>query len=90
MVHRGCNASPGVSSAWTTFWLLGCKKTGLTLRHKTWFDTLTVEVKDKTALLERARSFGINLRTDIQGAAGITLDEATSREDVQTLFIPCW
>lgn len=62
------------------------QQTGLTLRHKTWFDTLTVEVKDKTALLERARSFGINLRTDIQGAVGITLDEATSREDVQTLF----
>jgi len=64
----------------------GLQQTGLTLRHKTWFDTLTVEVKDKTALLERARSFGINLRTDIQGAVGITLDEATSREDVQTLF----
>ena len=50
------------------------------------FDTLTVEVKDKAAVLERALSFGINLRTDIHGAVGITLDEATSREDVQTLF----
>ncbi|MBB1241880.1 glycine dehydrogenase (aminomethyl-transferring), partial [Klebsiella pneumoniae] len=56
------------------------------LRHNTWFDTLTVEVKDKAAVLERALSFGINLRTDIHGAVGITLDEATSREDVQTLF----
>jgi glycine dehydrogenase len=37
-------------------------------------------------VLERALSFGINLRTDIHGAVGITLDEATSREDVQTLF----
>lgn len=43
-------------------------------------------MKDKAAVLERALSFGINLRTDIHGAVGITLDEATSREDVQTLF----
>ncbi|MDT3253713.1 aminomethyl-transferring glycine dehydrogenase [Serratia sp. root2] len=64
----------------------GLQQVGLTLRHKTWFDTLTVEVKDKAAVLERALSFGINLRTDIHGAVGITLDEATSREDVQTLF----
>ncbi|HBL6730517.1 aminomethyl-transferring glycine dehydrogenase [Serratia liquefaciens] len=64
----------------------GLQQAGLALRHKTWFDTLTVEVKDKAAVLERALSFGINLRTDIHGAVGITLDEATSREDVQTLF----
>ncbi|MEE4409855.1 MULTISPECIES: aminomethyl-transferring glycine dehydrogenase [unclassified Serratia (in: enterobacteria)] len=64
----------------------GLQQAGLALRHKTWFDTLTVEVKDKAAVLERALGFGINLRTDIHGAVGITLDEATSREDVQTLF----
>ncbi|CAI1242903.1 Glycine dehydrogenase [decarboxylating] [Serratia fonticola] len=64
----------------------GLQQAGLTLRHQTWFDTLTVEVKDKAAVLERALGFGINLRTDIHGAVGITLDEATSREDVQTLF----
>jgi len=64
----------------------GLKQGGLTLRHNTWFDTLTVEVKDKAAVLERALSFGLNLRTDIHGAVGITLDEATSREDVQVPF----
>ncbi|GAB2950109.1 aminomethyl-transferring glycine dehydrogenase [Hafnia psychrotolerans] len=64
----------------------GLKQGGLTLRHDTWFDTLTVEVKDKAAVLERALSFGLNLRTDIHGAVGITLDEATSREDIQVLF----
>ncbi|KAG4070563.1 hypothetical protein HA402_002267 [Bradysia odoriphaga] len=64
----------------------GLQQAGLPLCHQTWFDTLTVEVKDKAAVLERALGFGINLRTDIHGAVGITLDEATSREDVQTLF----
>ncbi|VDZ58213.1 Glycine dehydrogenase [decarboxylating] [Serratia odorifera] len=64
----------------------GLQQAGLLLRHATWFDTLTVEVKDKAAVLDRALSFGLNLRTDIHGAVGITLDESTSREDVQTLF----
>ncbi|EEP91252.1 MULTISPECIES: aminomethyl-transferring glycine dehydrogenase [Yersinia] len=64
----------------------GLQQAGLTLRFQHWFDTLTVEVKDKAAILARALSFGINLRTDIHGAVGITLDETTSREDLQTLF----
>lgn len=64
----------------------GLQHAGLTLRFKHWFDTLTVEVKDKAAVLARALSFGINLRTDIHGAVGITLNETTSREDIQTLF----
>lgn len=64
----------------------GLQQAGLTLRFQHWFDTLTVEVKDKAAILARTLSFGINLRTDIHGAVGITLDETTSREDLQTLF----
>lgn len=64
----------------------GLQQAGMQLRHQTWFDTLTVEVKDKAAVLARALGFGINLRTDIYGAVGITLDETTSGDDVQTLF----
>lgn len=64
----------------------GLKQGGLTLRHQHWFDTLTVEVNDKAAVLARALSFGVNLRTDIHHAVGITLDETITREDVATLF----
>ncbi|ROR13256.1 aminomethyl-transferring glycine dehydrogenase [Erwinia sp. JUb26] len=64
----------------------GLQKGGLTLRHTSWFDTLTVEVADKAAVLERALSFGVNLRTDILHAVGITLDETTRREEVAALF----
>ncbi|MDU4092988.1 MAG: aminomethyl-transferring glycine dehydrogenase [Pantoea sp.] len=64
----------------------GLQKGGLTLRHRSWFDTLTVEVADKAAVLARALSFGVNLRTDIHQAVGITLDETTSRDDVAALF----
>lgn len=64
----------------------GLQQAGLHLRHKTWFDTLTVEVQDKAAVLDRAYKAGINLRNDIHGAVGLTLDETTTRGDVETLF----
>jgi glycine dehydrogenase len=64
----------------------GLQQKGLVLRHKHWFDTLCVEVADKAAVLARAEANEINLRSDILNAVGITLDEATTREDVQALF----
>ncbi|MEI7375765.1 aminomethyl-transferring glycine dehydrogenase [Dickeya chrysanthemi] len=64
----------------------GLTQRGLTLRHQHWFDTLTVEVADKAAVLNRALSAGINLRADLDGAVGIALDETTSRYDVLALF----
>jgi len=70
----------------TTILATGLQNGGLKLRHNSWFDTLTVEVEDKGAVLSRAQSFGVNLRSDIHHAVGITLDETTRREDVQALF----
>ena len=64
----------------------GLQQGGLKCRYTSWFDTLTIEVADKAAVLNRALSFGVNLRSDILNAVGITLDETTSREDVATLF----
>ncbi len=70
----------------TTILAAGLQNGGLKLRHSSWFDTLTVEVEDKGAVLNRAQSFGVNLRSDIHHAVGITLDETTRREDVLALF----
>ncbi|NIF34219.1 aminomethyl-transferring glycine dehydrogenase [Enterobacter sp. Cy-643] len=64
----------------------GLQQKGLVLRHKHWFDTLCVEVADKASVLARAEAREINLRSDILNAVGITLDEATTREDVVALF----
>ena len=64
----------------------GVQNKGLKLRHKTWFDTLCVEVTDKAAVLARAQAAQINLRSDILNAVGVTLDETTTREDVLRLF----
>ncbi|WP_075182671.1 aminomethyl-transferring glycine dehydrogenase [Pantoea sp. 1.19] len=70
----------------TTLLALGLQQGGVRLRHHHWFDTLTVEVVDKAAIIERALSFGVNLRSDLRNAVGITLDETTTRDDVNTLF----
>ncbi|WP_237386382.1 aminomethyl-transferring glycine dehydrogenase [Xenorhabdus sp. Sc-CR9] len=64
----------------------GLQKAGITLRHQTWFDTLTVEVADKAQVLARAEKAQINLRTDLLGAVGVSLSERTSRDDLVTLF----
>lgn len=70
----------------TTILAIVLQKGGLNLRHRSWFDTLTVEVADTAAVVQRALGFGVNLRRDLSGAVGITLDETTSREDVETLL----
>lgn len=64
----------------------GLQKQGVKLRYQHWFDTLCVEVADKATVLSRAEAAGINLRSDVLNAVGITLDETTTREDVQNLF----
>lgn len=59
---------------------------GLWLRHNTWFDTLTVYVDDKQAVLDSAYAAGLNLRADLDGAVGVSLDETTTRADIAALL----
>lgn len=65
---------------------LGLRKKGIRLWHSTWFDTLTLAVDDKPGILKRALNCAVNLRTDLPEAIGITLDETTTVQDVETLF----
>ncbi|WP_339771534.1 aminomethyl-transferring glycine dehydrogenase [uncultured Paraglaciecola sp.] len=60
---------------------------GLSLVNSTWFDTLTVNVGDKKdAIVAAANAAQMNLRTDMEGAVGISLDETTTRDDINALF----
>lgn len=65
---------------------MGLTQHGLRLRHTHWFDTLCIEVADKDRVLQRAARQQINLRADLPQAVGVTLDETTSRDDLQTLY----
>ncbi|WP_272972463.1 hypothetical protein, partial [Alteromonas australica] len=64
----------------------GLTQKGLALKHSTYFDTLTIMVDDKEAVLNKAYEQGLNLRADLEGAVGVSLDETTTREDIVALF----
>ncbi|WP_375055348.1 aminomethyl-transferring glycine dehydrogenase [Zobellella sp. DQSA1] len=65
---------------------LGLKSKGVQLKHDSWFDTLTIVTTDKDAIVARALAAGVNLRTDLDGALGVSLSETTTRADVAELF----
>ncbi|GGY33392.1 glycine dehydrogenase (decarboxylating) [Bacterioplanes sanyensis] len=64
----------------------GLTSKGLTIVNQHWFDTLTLQIKDKDAVLARAQQAGINLRIDQGDTLGVSLHEKVTASDVQQLF----
>jgi glycine dehydrogenase len=64
----------------------GLKQNGVELVHDTYFDTLCVKVADKTAVINAAVAKEMNLRTDLEGCVGVSIDETTTRNDIADLF----
>jgi glycine dehydrogenase len=70
----------------------GLEQMGRELVNETAFDSLTVKTGDDTPKIqERAQAASINLRQRLQHHLGISLDETTTRVDIETLwalFVP--
>ncbi len=68
----------------------GLKRIGYTIASEPYFDTLKIETNNapqtQQAILQAAEEQQINLRSYADGALGISLDEATTVEDVTTLL----
>lgn len=64
----------------------GLRQKGTELLNNTYFDTLSVKVSDKEAVVAKAIANEMNLRTDIDGVVGVSLDETTTRKDIEDLF----
>ena len=64
----------------------GLEKGGIPLETESYFDTLTVRIDDAGAVHERARAAGYNLRAVDESRIGISLDERTSRVDIEMLW----
>ena len=61
------------------------ERSGLRLRHETYFETITIETTQPEALIERALAAGFNLRRVDTGAVGIALDETVTRDELERL-----
>ena len=70
----------------------GLEQMGRQLVNTTAFDSLTVKSGDDTAaILAHAEIAGVNLRDRLQTHLGISLDETTTRDDIEmlwALFVP--
>jgi glycine dehydrogenase len=65
----------------------GLRLLGVAVANPTWFDTLTVEAGERSgAILDAARSAGINLRDLGNGRIGVSLDETTTPEIVDRVW----
>ena len=56
---------------------------GLSVRHESWFDTVTVDGVDADAVLAGARAAGVDLRRVDDQAVGLTFDETSTLDLVE-------
>ncbi|MDM0058020.1 aminomethyl-transferring glycine dehydrogenase [Variovorax fucosicus] len=79
-------------AALTAILAQGLEQMGRELVNSTAFDSLTVKSGDDTqTILDRAQAASVNLRHRLQTHLGISLDETTTRSDIETLwalFVP--
>ena len=73
-------------SAFTGVLCVGLRRMGVTVENKTYFDTLRVRPASAAGVRAAASAKGINLRDFGDGTLGVSLDEATTRDDVVRLL----
>ena len=70
----------------TSILAAGLGKLGFTV-NATFFDTLTIDVKGQAAtIIDRAQKMQINLRDDGNGMIGLSLDEKSTRGEIEKLW----
>ncbi len=64
------------------------RKAGHTVRHDRYFDTIRIDLEGVTAetIHDSSRQRGVNLRYFEDGSVGVSLDQATSEDDLQDLI----
>ncbi|WP_395702613.1 aminomethyl-transferring glycine dehydrogenase [Aquabacterium sp.] len=74
-------------AAYTAVLAAGLRELGCSLVHESAFDTLELRCGDQAdALFAAAQAAGLNLRRASATSLGITLDETTTRADLQALW----
>ncbi len=74
-------------AAYTAIFVRGLQDLGYEITNTGAFDSVTVKTGDATNLIaDRARSAGANLRFRLNNHLGVSLDETTSRKDIELLW----
>src|SRR6184192_3544017 len=64
----------------------GLRALGLKITHENFLDTIRVEVESSSVLIEHAQKAGCNLRVLGTRAVGVSLDETTTKRDIELLM----
>jgi glycine dehydrogenase len=74
-------------AAYTAVFVRGLQELGYEITNTGAFDSVTVKTGEATnAIAERARQAGANLRFRLNNHLGVSLDETTSRKDIELLW----
>ena len=74
-------------AAYTAIFVRGLQQLGYEITSAAAFDSVTVQTGDATSLIaDRARQSGANLRFRLNNHLGVSLDETTSRSDIELLW----
>lgn len=87
-VYHGPNGLRGIAErihTLTSTLAAGLSAAGHTVVNASWFDTLTINA-NANVVRRKAEDARVNLRYDDSGTVGVSIDEATTVADIQTLF----
>jgi len=74
-------------ATYTAIFVQGLQQLGFEITNTGAFDSVTVKTGDATnSIAECARQAGANLRFRLKNHLGVSLDETTSRKDIETLW----
>jgi len=74
-------------ASYTAIFVRGMQQMGYEITNASAFDSVTIKTGDATnSIAERARQSGANLRYRLNNHLGVSLDETTTREDLEMLW----
>lgn len=74
-------------ASYTAIFVRGMQQMGYEITNASAFDSVTIKTGDATqSIAERARQSGANLRFRLNNHLGVSLDETTTREDLEMLW----
>jgi len=74
-------------AAYTAIFVSGLKQLGFDITNRGAFDSVTIKTGEATNLIaDRARNSGANVRFRLNNHLGVSLDETTSRKDIELLW----